>query len=184
MAQSGAGEELEPGSYVVAWMPPNFVITVVDPTRAWLGERFDFIGFRPIPDPEWAHPDIGYEDLWIGAVTDFVSYDGESEIEVPKDPGTWLTEHPLLETTEPTAITIDGYEGVQIDAVVTGTHPDFEAHMRFPSWESLVPTGVAMRIIFFEVDHDAVWVILRASEAGFADATAWEDEILAGIDFC
>lgn len=189
MSQSGADEDLEPGSYVVSWVLPKFTFTVSEPTQVWLGERFDNFGWGPIPDPAWQHPDLSYEALEFTTFDYLVSYDGESNVDLPEDPGAWLTEHPLLETGEAVTVMIDGYEGVQVDAVVVGSHPGTGDSVRFGGYANLrgqrwLPQGAAVRIVFVEVDDEPLWPILTATEDGFDDAATWSDTIIAGIDFC
>jgi hypothetical protein len=183
-AYSNWRKEVEPGTYQVPLRSAKFTFTVAEPTRLYPMETMDEFGFEPIPEAEWKHPDRLFEDLLLrGLPTGFVSYDGESEIEVD-DFASWITEHPLLETTEPTMITVGGYEAAQIDAVVTGTHPAFKDRIRFDGWESLIPTGAALRLVFFEVDGVPLFFMLVSTEEGFEDGAAWADTIIAGIEFC
>jgi|GEM_PF-5632540 len=41
-----------------------------------------------------------------------------------------------------------------------------------------------VRIIVVDVEGHQLWWILHSIEEGFAEATAWSAEIIAGIDFC
>jgi len=187
--QSGPGAEVEPGSYHMVWVLPDYSFTVADPTRMWLGERREWTGWKAIPEPAWHHPKMDYEDLEFSYYTFFVSYDGESEVELPEDPAVWLTEHPMLETTEPVAVAVDGHEGVQVDAIVLESHPDEGDWMRFAGNERSLhpyslPLGAAIRFVFVEVDDQPLWFVLTSLEDGFDDAAAWADAVIASIEFC
>ena len=191
MSRTGTGEDVDPGAYKVAWAYPKFTFTVEEPTTVWLGDRFDLFGWKPIPIPQWQHPRMVHEwgALEFAGFDFLLSYDGESEVEIPDDLGEWLSLHPLLETTEPTAVTIDGNDGVQVDAIVVGSHPGTGDSVRFGGYDKLpgqrwLPQGAAMRIILVEVNDTPLWLLLTATEDGFDDATAWSDTIVAGIDFC
>jgi hypothetical protein len=95
----------------------------------------------------------------------------------------------MLETTEPVAVTVDGHEGVQVDAIVLDGHPDEGEKMRFAGNERipfprLLPVGAAIRFIFVEVADQPLWFVLTALEDGFDDAAAWADTVIATIEFC
>jgi hypothetical protein len=189
MTMSGAGEDLEPGSYKVAWALPKFTFTPAETTTVWLGERFDLFGWRPVPAPSWQHPKEQYEALQFTEFSHLLSYDGESQLEIPEDPGAWLMEHPHLEASEATSVTIGGYEGVQVDVVVLASHPGAGDWLRFGGYENQpgqkwLPKGAGVRIIFVEVADSPLWLILIATEDGFADAATWSETVIAGIDFC
>jgi hypothetical protein len=189
MTTTGLGEDVEPGTYQVAWAFPSFTFTVAEPTTVWLGDRFDIFGWRPNPIPQWQHPRMNYEALEFMDFDFLLSYDGESEIEIPDDPGEWLTQHPLWDASDSIAITIDGYEGVQVDAVVVGSHPGTGDSVRFGGYndrpgQKWIPQGAAVRIIFVEVEDESLWLMLTAVEDGFDDAAVWADTVIAGIDFC
>jgi len=114
------GEDVEPGSYKVPWAPPDFVFTVSNPTKVWI--LYDYAGFeiQPIPYPEWQPQ---RRPPFLGEFDFLVSYDGASVVELPDDPGAWLTGHPLLSSSSPESAVIDGYDGVQVDAKVLEGHP-------------------------------------------------------------
>jgi hypothetical protein len=180
MSSDADGDEVEPGSYAVRWGPPDFVFTVSSSARVWM--LYDWIGFeiQPIPYPDWQPPRL---IPFFGEFELMYSYDGESEIELPDDLTAWVTGHPLLDTSDPQSIVIDGYEGVQVDAKVLEGHPGFGSNVRFGDRQDLKKDAM-VRIIFIDVEGQTLWWILHSTEEGFADATAWSDEIIAGIDFC
>lgn len=190
MTQTGAGEDVEPEAYKVPWRLPTFTFAVEEPTTVWLGEMLDLFGWRPSPMRAWQHPETLYEALEFTNYDYLVSYDGESDVDLPDDTGTWFVEHPLLDAGEPVAVLVSGYEGTQIDAVVIGSHSGTGDSMRLGGHKAnslsqrWVPLGAAIRIIEFAADDESLWLILTATEDGFDDAAVWTNTIIAGIDFC
>ena len=136
------------------------------------------------------HPDMHYEALEFTNYDYLVSYAGESDVDLPEDVGVWFAEHPLLESSEPTTVTIDGHGGVEVDTVVLGSHPGTGDSVRFGGHKSntfsqrWLKQGAAVRTIFFEVDEYPLWLILTSTEDGFDDAAAWANQIISGIEFC
>jgi hypothetical protein len=68
----------------------------------------------------------GLRFVTVSAVFDPVS---QRVIPLPKDLEAWIVEHPLLETTAPTLVTIGGTQGTQIDAEVVKA-PEVPYEMR------------------------------------------------------
>ncbi len=190
------GEDVEPGSYKVPWAGPDFVFTASNTTMLFIGYFHGWVGFNPIPYPEWKSAKFRTDALILDEFDFdyFYSYDAESKdkesrVDVPEDPVAWLTEHPSLDASDPMPAVIDGYEGVQVDVTALESTPGFGSNLIIAGYDHSVdtaslPKGARVRFIFFEVEDHPLWWMLTSTQEGFTEATAWSDEILAGIDFC
>ncbi len=111
------------------------------------------------------------------------------QIMPPEDPTAFILGHPYLDADEPKAVTVDGHEGVQIDAAVIGSPPDRESfkigvrRAKRGLGALSLPEGAGVRIICVEVDDAMFWMVTVATLEGFEQAVEFSEGIIAGIDF-
>jgi hypothetical protein len=188
----GRGEDeapFEAGTYHVVWAGPDFDVTFSEKTIAQLdGMALTAMFLEPASGAEWEHPDNWDPPVVVAQFAYYFDYEGDSvdEVRTIEDPAAFVLGHPYLDSGEPVAVSIDGYDGLQFDAVVTGAAYESD-WMSFGVYVGSapvsMPVGSAVRILYFEGDDKPFWVLVTTTGAGFDEGTAFADEMLATIDF-